>query len=165
MKHLNAIVIAVSVLLASLLIIWRMPRYQYFRIQHRSTDKDGDTTYDTDSYVFDMVTGKLHTHASFQFISPDGKFIKGTHFNHENPSIGYLILGINNAKYLGKNVRLMNGNGGRRSVNGNANASVEAICASAHCRRLSRLSAASFRSMSSLADVTTISKCHNLCEY
>ena len=83
--HLNAIVIAVSILISSLLIIWRMPRYQYCTTEHISTDKDGNESHSKDSYVFDMVTGKLHRRGSWFFVSSDGQVIDGKHFNYEKP--------------------------------------------------------------------------------
>ena len=61
--HLNAIVIAVSVLMSSLLIIWRMPRFQYFMTEESYKEKDGIVGGSSSEYVFDMVTGKRYGHS------------------------------------------------------------------------------------------------------
>ena len=85
MKHLNAIVIAVSILISSLLIIWRMPRYQYFTTEESDGEKDGVVSGVGHEYVFDMVTGKLYGHTYSYATSVTTGKTAGDHNNWAEP--------------------------------------------------------------------------------
>lgn len=65
--HINAIIIGVAIVIAAVLIVRSLPRYQYG--EHVvSENLDGATSETTEAYVFDMVTGKKYTHSFWMFI-------------------------------------------------------------------------------------------------
>ena len=61
MKHLNAIIIGASIVAVGVMITLNLPRYQYACSTIQRVDADGTITEDSESYIFDMVSARLHS--------------------------------------------------------------------------------------------------------
>ena len=59
--YINAIIIGAAIVIAAVIVVLNLPRYQYG--EYISTEKNGNIVTDTtEAYVFDMVTGKKYSH-------------------------------------------------------------------------------------------------------
>lgn len=74
MKTKNAIIIGASIVIAALIIVWRMPRYQYCQTCcFGPRNSEGESTEYVEDTVFDMVTGKAYRHSSSVAFDKEGR--------------------------------------------------------------------------------------------
>ena len=60
MKHRNAIIIEVSIIISSIVIALNLPRYQFSCSKTEHVDKDGNITVDIDYFILDMISARLY---------------------------------------------------------------------------------------------------------
>lgn len=75
MKHINAVIIGVSIIAAAALIVFNLPRYQYACTTVQRVDSNGSITEDSENFIFDMVSAKLYSKTSTYTITDTGQLV------------------------------------------------------------------------------------------